>query len=127
MSDPVTLNISVRTGATYRGKIIASNPNTGALVDLTGSKTWVAIKEDYDDADSAALIMINTEDDAASFGLGNLTSGELTFVLSGTQTDLLTPGTTYNLFIKILQANGDLDYVVEGVVTVRKGGIDAAA
>jgi len=127
MSDPVTLNISVRTGATYRGKVIASNPNTGALVDLTGSKTWVAIKEDYDDADSAALIMINTEDDASSFGLGSLASGELTFVLSGTQTDLLTPGTTYSLFIKILQANGDLDYVVEGVVTVRKGGIDAAA
>ena len=81
----------------------------GNVYDLSGaSKIYCTVKAALADLDNAALININSVTNATQFILTDAANGNISVILTATNSATLTAGTRYFLDVKAIWADGTI-------------------
>lgn len=97
----------------------------GAVINLTSAKIYFAIKNDLDDDDDVATLLINSTTNASNFDLTNAVTGVVDVNLTPAQTILLSQSTRYYFAFKVILANGKVKAPAAGEIQVKEPGIEA--
>ncbi len=95
---------------------------TGLESSQTITKAWFTVKNKFADADGAAVLQIEIDDSAETFGQitdegSGKTTGELTFVVAGTVAYAdLRPVQVYVYDIQVLLSDGVINTIERGTV-----------
>lgn len=84
--------------------------NVGLNVNLTDAKIYITIKADLDDADGAALVQLNSTDDASYFTISTPSNGRYTITLPAgyLSSNGLSADTNYYIDTEIIPSGGDV-------------------
>lgn len=114
-------NIIIDQKATY-SDTITYNDSNGDPVDLTGYEARLMLKESHDVADGDAVVDIDSDAGGTgnTSGIALNSSGEISIVISDTETTALVPG-SYVWDLKLTEPSGRSTRLVEGKATVTPG------
>lgn len=123
MAEPVIFNFTVVSGTTEPMRFLIFDEQN-VPVSLVGAKIWFTIKNALSDLDEAALVFINSTDDAAQFDVTAGISGSYDLTLTYAQMTLLVAD-NYEWCHKVHLADGRYSEPTRGTVYVLQGGIRA--
>ena len=114
---PTTYNLALYEGDTVDFDVTYKEGDEGAEVGiaLTGSTLLCQIREDATDVATAAVFTVTADADQVT------NPGLMNVVLDETNAELLTGGTAYVYDLEITWANGNIQTIIRGAITVEPG------